>query len=155
MGTHKGLRMKLAQIFKYAERKTDPLRLIKFCLVGLTGTLINMGLLWLLTEYARFPYLISAAIAIETAINSNFVFHNFFTFSDRRSPSIKLFFLRLLKYNFISLIGLAINIGVLWFLTELAGLYYLLSNLLGIISATFWRYLLSLRWTWKDRNDTA
>ena len=147
--------MKLAQVFKYIEYikgKIEPLRLIKFCLVGLTGTLINMGLLWLLTEYARFPYLISAAIAIETAINSNFVFHNFFTFSDRRSPSIKLFFLRLLKYNFISLVGLAINMGVLWLLTEVSGLHYLLSNLFGIISATLWRYFLNLCWTWKEES---
>ncbi len=140
--------MKLAQAFKCAKRKIDPLRLIKFCLVGLTGTLINMGLLWLLTEYARFPYLISAVIAIETSIISNFTFHDFFTFSDRRSPTLKVFLGRLLKYNLISLVGLAINMGVLWLLTEMVDLYYLLSNLFGIISATLWRYFLNLRWTW-------
>ena len=147
--------MKSAQVFQYVKRKINPLRLIKFSLVGLTGTLINMGLLWLLTEYARFPYLISAVIAIETSIISNFTCHDFFTFSDRHSPTMKIFLRRLLKYNLISLVGLAINMGVLWLLTELADLYYLLSNLFGIISATLWRYFLNLRWTWKEENDRA
>jgi len=143
--------MKPPQLFKYA-KKFEPLRFIKFCLVGLTGTLINMGLVWALTEHAGLPYLISAAIAIETSIVSNFTFHDFFTFSDRHSPTANIFFRRLLRYNLISLVGLLINLGVLWFFTELVGLHYLLSNLFGIISATLWRYLLNLRWTWRQEN---
>jgi len=139
----------LKQNLRFIQKKFDLLRFIKFCLVGGTGTLINMGLLWLLTEFAGLPYLISAAIGIETSIISNYTFHTFFTFSDRRSSSMKVFFLRLLKYNLVSAGGLAINIGVLWLLTEVAGLYYLLSNLCGIASATLFRYVISLRWTWR------
>jgi dolichol-phosphate mannosyltransferase len=53
------------------------------------------------------------------------------------------------KYNLISLIGLAINMGVLWVLTSGLGLFYLLSNLCGIAVATLWRYLFNSWWTWK------
>ena len=130
-------------------RKFDLLRFVKFCIVGASGTLLSMGLLWSLTEFAGLPYLASAAIGIETAIISNFTFHSFFTFSDRRSPTVKAFFIRMLKYNLVSMAGFAINMGMLWVLTEVFGLYYLLSNLLGIVSATVWRYILSLWWTWK------
>ena len=124
-------------------------RFIKFCLVGGSGTLLNMSLLWLLTEFAGLPYLISAVIGIETSIITNYILHSYITFADRRSTSVNTFFKRLLKYNLASLGGLAINIGMLWLLTEVAGLYYLLSHLCGIALSTLWRYFLSSRWAWR------
>jgi len=111
-----------------------------------------MGLLWLLTEFASFPYLVSSAISIETSIIVNFSLHSFFTFSDQRPSTLKAFFRRLLPYNLVSLAGLAINMGILWLLTEKAGLYYLLANLIGIVTVTLWRYLVSRRWIWKQRD---
>ena len=125
-------------------------RFIKFCLVGGSGTLLNMGLLWLFTEFAGFPYLISAVIGIETSIITNYILHSYITFADRRASSRKIFFKRLLKYNLASLGGMAINIGVLWLLTEVAGLYYLLSHLCGIALSTLWRYFISLKWAWQQ-----
>ncbi len=142
--------MRLRQVFGFAKGKFDLTRFVKFCIVGASGTLVNMSLLWLLTEFAGLPYLVSAVIGIETSIVSNFTFHDFFTFSDRRSTTAMVFFRRLLKYNLISLAGLAINMGVLWALTELVGLYYLLSNLVGIASTTVSRYILNLWWTWRS-----
>jgi len=115
----------------------------------LSGVLVNMGLLWLLTELAGLFYLLSAAISIETSIISNFIFNNYFTFRDRRSSGVKSFFNRLVKFNLVSLAGLGINMGVLWLLTEVFGLYYLLSNLCGIVVATLWNYLVNTWWTWK------
>jgi dolichol-phosphate mannosyltransferase len=139
----------LRQIFRLMWQTGEVLRFAKFLLVGLSGTLINTGLLWLLTEYAGLFYIVSSGIAIELAIISNFVMNNFFTFSDRRSSRLSVFFLRLLNYNLISLIGLGINIGLLWLLTEIAGIYYLISQILGIICVTLFRYVLNLRWTWR------
>ena len=130
-------------------RKGELLRFIKFCLVGLSGVGVNMGLLWLLTERAGLPYLLSAAIGIETSIISNFVLNDFFTFSDRRSPTIKSTMKRLLKFNLVSIAGLAINLGTLWLLTEVFRMYYLVSNLFGIALATLWNYGVNTYWTWK------
>jgi len=119
-------------------------------MVGAFGTSINMGLLWVLTEFAGLVYLASAAIAIETSILCNYTVHTFFTFSDHRPATIKAFFFRMLKYNMVSLMGMAINMAILWFFTEIVGLYYLLSNIIGIISVTVWRYFISKRWIWKS-----
>jgi len=108
-----------------------------------------MSLLWLLTEFAGLPYLISAVIGIETSIITNYVLHSYITFADRRATSGKTFFQRLLKYNLACLGGMAINMAALWLLTEKAGLYYLLSHLCGIAFSTLWRYFLSSRWAWR------
>lgn len=139
----------MAHLLKLMWERGELLRFVKFCLVGGSGILINMCLLWVLTELAGLFYLVSSAIAIETAIISNYIFNSYFTFSDRRPENRRVFFVRLLKFNSVSLVGLGINIGVLWFLTEVVGAYYLLSNLAGILAATLWRYIMSISWTWR------
>ncbi len=139
----------LKHVYSLMKRKGELRRFLKFCLVGLSGIVVNMGLLWLLTEFGGLFYLLSAAISIETAIISNFILNNYFTFSDRRPSGIKSFFNYLLKFNLVSLVGMGINMGVLWLLTEVFGMYYLLSNLCGIAVATLWNYLVNTLWTWK------
>ncbi len=139
----------LKHIYSLMRRKGELFRFAKFCLVGLSGILINLGLLWLLTEFAGLFYLISAAISIESSIISNFALNSYFTFADRGSPGAKSFFSRLLKFNLVSLASLVANMGVLWLLTEGFGVYYLLSNLCGIAVATLWNYLVNTWWTWR------
>ena len=139
----------LKHIYSLMQRKGELRRFLKFCAVGLSGVLVNMGLLWLLTEMVGFPYLVSAAFSIETSVISNFVLNDYFTFPDRRLPKAKSFLNRLLKFNLVSLAGLAINMGILWLFTEAFGIYYLLSNLCGIAAATLWNYLVNTWWTWK------
>jgi len=139
----------LKHVYSLMKRKGELLRFIKFCAVGLSGVLVNMGLLWWLTEFAGLFYLLSAAVSIETSIISNFVLNNYFTFRDRRPSGVKPFFNYLVKFNLVSLAGLGLNMGVLWLLTEVFGIYYLLSNLCGIAVATLWNYLVNTWWTWK------
>lgn len=95
----------LKHIYSLMRRTGEVLRFIKFCMVGLSGVLVNMGLLWLLTELAGLIYLFSAAISIESSIISNFILNNIFTFHDRRSPGVKSTLKRLLKFNLVSLAG--------------------------------------------------
>jgi dolichol-phosphate mannosyltransferase len=139
----------LRHVYSLMRRKGEILRFFKFCLVGLSGVVVNMGLLWLLTELAGLPYLLSAAISIETSIISNFILNDFFTFPQRRAPGTRPFFNRLWKFNVVSLAGLAINMGVLTLLTEVFDVYYLVSNAIGIILATLWNYLVNTSWTWR------
>jgi dolichol-phosphate mannosyltransferase len=49
----------------------------------------------------------------------------------------------------VSLAALGINLGILWLFTEVFGVYYLLSNLIGILVAFLWNYLANTWWTWK------
>ena len=125
------------------------IRFIKFCLVGLSGVLVNEGLLWLLTENFELYYLLSAAIAVETAIITNFILNDIWTFRDRRTPGNKSLLGRGLKFNLVSLGGLGINIAILWTFTEVVGINYLISNLIGIAGATLWNFTINTLWTWR------
>ncbi len=139
----------LQHLYRLMRRTGEVWRFVKFCLVGLSGVFVNMGLLWLLTEIAGIKYFFSAAVSIESSIVSNFLLNNVFTFGDRRSSGWRETLRRLLKFNLVSLTGLAINMAILVFLTEVIGIYYLVSNAFGIAAAALWNYVLSTWWAWK------
>ncbi len=119
-------------------------RFIKFNIVGLTGVFVNQGLLILLTS-AGLYYLHAGFIAVETSIITNFILNDLWTFRDRRSGHV---LKRLVKFNILMLIGLTINLLILYALTDLASIHYTISNLIGIGVASLARYFMSLKWAW-------
>ena len=142
----------LHHLLRLSVRSGEFARFVKFCLVGGSGVLVNMGLLWLLTEKAGLFYALSSVFAIETSIITNYLLNYFVTFKDRQVPGAKSFLVRLVKFNLVSLGGLVINLGILSFFTEIVGFHYMLSNLIGIAGATLWNYFVNNWWTWKDSN---
>jgi len=139
----------LKHIFSLMRRKGEVVRLLKFIGVGLSGILVNEGILWLLTEFGGLRYYISSLFAIEASIISNFILNDYFTFADRRTGKSRSFWARLLKFNATCAAGAAIQYGILVLLTSVFGINYLISNLIGILVAFVWNYTLSLVWTWK------
>ena len=133
---------------RIAALKLDFLRLIKFSIVGVIGAGINTGFLWLFTDVAGLYYLCSSVIAIEIAIIMQFLMNDRWTFKEQKTLHAAQFMKRILKSNVWRSGGLAVNIGVLYFLTEHLGVYYLLSNIVGIICAFLLNYLFESRLTW-------
>ena len=132
--------------------KREAARFTKFCAVGVSGIFVNMGLLWLLTDVAGFYYLFAAICAIEASILSNFTLNEIWTFRDRRVSGVKSTIGRALKFNTACVVGAGINLGILYFFTDMFGVYYLASNLLGIAAAMLWNYGLSNFWTWHRKS---
>jgi dolichol-phosphate mannosyltransferase len=139
----------LKHIFSLMRRKGELIRLLKFISVGLSGVIVNEGILWLLTEFGGLRYYVSSLIGIEASIISNFMLNDYFTFADRRTGKTSSFISRLLKFNLTCATGAGIQYGLLLLFTSVVGLNYLLSNLIGIVVAFAWNYTLSLVWTWK------
>lgn len=135
-------------LFRLMRASGETSRLLKFCLVGASGVVVNLGLLWTLTEFVGLFYLVSAAIGIEVSILSNFALNELWTFRDRtRSAGGVL--KRAGKFNLICVGGIMINIVILGAMTELLGVYYMISALFGIAAATLWNYVMSATWAWK------
>lgn len=124
-------------------------RFLKFAVVGGTGVVVNLGLLWLLTEITGLFYMFSAVISIEASIISNFLLNEHWTFSDRRQKQISMF-RRGVKFNIVSVAGMLINITVLYLFTEFLGIYYIYSEIIGIAAAFLWNYFVNLYWTWSS-----
>ncbi len=139
----------LKHLFSLMKRTGELWRFVKFCIVGLSGVVVNMGILWLLTRFAGLQYYISSLFAIEASIVSNFAFNDYFTFADRRTGKTKSYISRLLRFNVTCAAGAGIQYGLLVLFTSVIGVYYLLSNLIGIAVATLWNYFVNFSWTWK------
>jgi dolichol-phosphate mannosyltransferase len=120
-----------------------------FGCVGISGIVVNMGLLYALTEYVGLFYLVSAAIAIELSIVNNFFWNDIWTFKSEKSLKLDRKMHRFASFQVVSMGGLVINIGILFLLTDIAGVYYLLANLVGILVAFAWNYGANRHYTWK------
>lgn len=126
--------------------RAEPGRFVRFCAVGASSYFIQQTVLWLLTEALGVHYMVSGAVSVELAILYVFTGNELWTFRDRRhGRSLPL---RAAVFNLSRVASLALNLAVLWSLTELAGLHYLASNTVGIGLATVVNYYLARRFVW-------
>lgn len=77
---------------------------IKFVIVGSTGFLIDFGISFLFIEKMHFKLWLATTISAETAIVSNFLLNNFWSFAHKKLDNQSISFIfNFLKFNFISL----------------------------------------------------
>jgi dolichol-phosphate mannosyltransferase len=143
----------LKHIFSLMRRKDELSRLLKFVGVGLCGVVVNQAVLSVITLLTKWNQDLAVLPGIEVSIITNFVLNDRITFSDRRTGQDNPFFIRLLKFNLVCLIGAAVNFGIYSLLltafgTDSIGIR-LLANFIGIIAGFIWNYIFSLFWTWK------
>ena len=124
-------------------------RILRFAMVGISGIAVNMGILWGLTELAGIYYLYSSAVAIETSIITNFLLNDFWTFGGETGHRMGRRLHRFLSFQLVSLGGLVVNMAVLFAGKEIFGIYYLAANLLGILAAFVWNYVVNRNVTWR------
>lgn len=120
---------------------------VKFGIVGGSGVLVNMGLLFVLTRYLSIRLEIASVIAIEASILSNFFLNNLWTFKKRDTPVP--FRTRLFRYHLVTGLAGIVNYLVLLLLVKTFGLHDMLSNLIGIAIGTVINYSLNSFWTWR------
>lgn len=124
---------------------------IKFNVVGLSGVGVNEGA-FLLLLYSHMYYLLASAIAIEISIVSNFIFNDYWTFRDRRHGHMAA---RMAKFNLLMLIGLVVQVAVVFGATTYFFIHPAISQLVGIGVAFLLRYWLSIRFAWIQKREAS
>ena len=117
----------------------------KYYLVGASGVLVNLGILYALTEFAGLWYLLSSSIAIYISITTNFVLNKVWTFRDADMKERAV--LTYGKFVSVSLVGLLIQLGFNYLFVEELRLYYLLAALISIAIASSTNFMLNRHWT--------
>ncbi|MBI2939172.1 MAG: GtrA family protein [Chloroflexi bacterium] len=120
-------------------------RFLRFCVVGLSGVVVNYALLFTLHGLLRLPLLIASAIAVQTAIVNNYLWNHWWTWA--AGP---LTLGRGLKFNFVSLGGLVISVAALNLLVSWLSLHYLIANLVAIGIAMIWNFAVNSAWTFQN-----
>lgn len=139
-------------------------RYVKFCIVGLTGLLINsfslfVGKNYIFNSINLKIYEIDVglnfamALAILISLINNFIFNSLWTWSDRyrlNFNSPKIFFKKFLTYIISSWLGISIQI-ILSNLLILSGIYYLISVALSAIIASIFNFSFNHFVTFRDK----
>ena len=117
----------------------------KYYLVGASGILVNLGILFGLTEFAGLWYLLSSSIAIYVSITTNFLLNKSWTFKDTilKQPSSLMYG----KFIGVSLVGMAIQLGFNYVFVEKLEVYYLLAAFISIVIASSVNFVLNRRLT--------
>jgi dolichol-phosphate mannosyltransferase len=128
-------------------------RFLRFFSVGLTGVVVDMGVLFLLSSpnLLAWPLTRSKIVAAELAIINNFGWHDLWTFGDlaRQQPGQRQRLKRFIKFNLICLAGLVLNVVLLNIFYNLFGLNRYLANLIAISLVAVWNFWLNLKLRWR------
>ncbi len=135
-------------------------RFVRFGLVGLSGVVVDMAVLYLLHSTASplglaWGLTRSKILASEVAIVNNFVWNDRWTFKDMtgQQNSIGQWAKRLLKFNLICLLGLTLNVMMLNLLFNVFHINEYVANLLAIVLVTFWNFWINLKLNWRVTSD--
>ena len=123
-------------------------KLFKFGIVGLSGIVVNEGVLIYLKEYIHFTLPVASIFAIELSIVSNFIWNDLWTFKSEQQHALGYRWQRFISFQIVSIGGAIINFIILNVLATLIGIDYRIANILGILVAFAWNFMINRRFTW-------
>jgi len=120
--------------------RSTAVRWLKFNLVGGIGIAVQLLALVLLKAVLQVNYLVVTALAVETAVIHNFLWHERFTWADRTGAG----FTRFLKFNLTTgLFSIGGNLLLMKLLVGLGHMNYLLANGIAITACSVVNFLVS------------
>jgi putative flippase GtrA len=138
-------------------------RFIKFAVVGAIGSLVDIGVMNLLTQLFNFQLVLAGSISFVCAVTNNFFGNRYWTYPDSRSRPITR---QLGMFFVVNAIGIAIRIPILRYLEpplahlfeNMAHISYDLADaiaknatlLFAIGVVMLWNYFVNRYWTYND-----
>jgi len=110
-------------------------RFYKFCLVGGSGVIVNLGLLFIFVEYVKISKDSAWAIAITVSIMSNFLLNSIFTYSDKKTISNTENMQRIFYYYLLSFAVIILNF-IIYKTGITVGFHYIVAALMGMLFST-------------------
>lgn len=134
-------------------------RYLRFCVVGGSGVIVDMGVLYLLADPGMTPWelTMSKAVAAEVAVLNNFVWNEGWTFRDlaqgRTGARARLG--RLLRFNLICVLGIGWSAGLLYAQVSVLGMNVFAANFVAIVAVSVWNFWLNLKLGWSAKARAA
>ena len=126
------------------------IKFTKFGTVGLSGVVINLSIFHLAFNTYDIGLNFSSILAFLVASINNYLWGYFWAFSSP-TANLTLSFRNYLKYISFSIFGLMVNLFILNIIILVAGMeFYLLAQLLGIITAAFFNFIVFSIYVFKE-----
>lgn len=113
------------------------LQLFRYTFVGGFAFIVDFGLLYVLTEFAGFHYLVSATLSFVAGLVVNYLLSKVWVFTQSTYSNKRVEFL---LFAVIGVIGLGINNVSIWFLSDVIGLWYMLSKAITTVVTYLWNF---------------
>lgn len=114
-------------------------RIAIYAFSGFLGMGTNIFLLYLLTSVFGLWYLLSGVISFTCSVFVGFFLHKEFTFNDKVKHRINK---KLILFFLVAIANLVINTLLLYFLTDIMDIFYILSQVIASILVASWSYLI-------------
>ena len=122
------------------------IQLIKFGIVGVIATLIDLAALMLLKEFMHIDVLVASAVAFCVSVIANYILSMLFVFKGSENSKLKEF----IVFVALSIGGLLLNQFIMWLGTEIMTAYYLWAKVFALV---LFRYtiLLQEKYFWRKK----
>ena len=113
------------------------IQLIKFGIVGVIATLIDLAVLMLLKEFMKVDVLAASAVAFSVSVIANYILSMLFVFKSRGNSKVKEF----LVFVILSIGGLLLNQFIMWIGTEIMTAYYLWVKAFALVFVPIYNFI--------------
>lgn len=111
------------------------IKIVKYLIAGGSAAVVNLFILYVLTEGFHVWYLYSAILAFFCALGFSFSLQKLWTFQDFSAKKISN---QAFLYSVIALFNLLVNTSILYFLVEYCRIWYLFSQIIaGLMVASY------------------
>lgn len=119
------------------------LKFIKFSLVGFSGVFVDFGTTFVCKEILKIQKYVANTCGFALAATSNYFMNRMWTFHST-NPNVMLEFTR---FFIIALIGLVINLLIIWAMTGKFKVNFYVSKLVATLLVTLWNFLINAYYT--------
>ena len=113
------------------------MQLIKFGIVGVIATLIDLAVLMLLKEFMKVDVLVASAVAFCVSVIANYILSMLFVFKSSGNSKIKEF----LIFVVLSVGGLLLNQFIMWIGTGIMSAYYLWAKVFALVFVPIYNFI--------------
>ena len=124
-------------------------KFFKYSIVGLIGTIIDFGTLLIQVEIFNFNVYFAICLSFILAASTNHVLNRNFTFKST-NPNIRSEYT---KFLIVSIAGILTNLCIIYFLSDILELHYLLSKVIATGVVLFWNFLMNYHWTFNKKHE--
>jgi putative flippase GtrA len=119
------------------------LKFIKFSLVGFSGVFVDFGTTAFCKEILKIQKYVANTFGFVLAASTNYILNRVWTFHSN-NPNIMLEFTR---FFMISLIGLGINLLIIWIMSGKFKVNFYISKLVATLVVVLWNFLINAYYT--------
>ena len=122
-----------------APTKNGFLQFFRYIFVGGIATIVDLGILFVLTEVAHLHFLFSAAISFVAGLFVNYFLSKLFVFKNSKAKVSQI--IEFLGYSAIGIAGLFITELVMYLFTNQCQIHYMISKIFATAIVLIWNYL--------------